>query len=59
MALKSNEQNRAPKHPIGRFEQAVAHGAPGHAVLKWIVVRRGPVNGVFLAFMRIGRARAQ
>jgi len=27
-------------------EQAVAHGAAGRAVLKWKVVRRGPVNGV-------------
>jgi hypothetical protein len=26
-------------------EQSVAHGAAGRAVLKWKVVRRGPVNG--------------
>ncbi len=26
-------------------EQTVAHGAGGRAVLKWKVVRRGPVNG--------------
>jgi len=29
-----------------KSEQSVAHGAAGRAVLKWKVVRRGPVNGV-------------
>ena len=32
--------------PAATSEPAVAHGAAGHADLKWKVVRRGPVNGV-------------
>jgi hypothetical protein len=43
------QQREAAKSQIAmnrKGEQAVALGAAGRAVLKWKVVRRGPVNGV-------------